>query len=141
MPTTITATSTENVIILIDLPTMSVVTAAMDIPAQRQPLLAANPGTHPLTGQVAKVLFIALTGREFTAEPETSLRATAMQARRDLLTMFGRDGYDVALGVLGCAGSILRPNLGATLLDQNGHIVPRTQLYAVPLAETNGRSR
>jgi hypothetical protein len=114
----IRTTDTDKVIILIDPATCQVVTAAQDHPGQRQPLLKANPGSHPLTGRIAEALFLALAGRTFHEAPECAEAARAWLARRDLLGLHTLPGYDIALAVLGKAGATIFPNLGLTVLAE-----------------------
>ena len=107
---------TDDIIIIIEPKTYKVLHVAHDVNALRARLRAAWPGALAIDGDMAKLLFRALTGRNFWDEPEMAtttgafaarVKLTAVEPIKDVLR-----GGALARCVLATWGTKIDPGLG-----------------------------
>jgi len=128
--------TTSDVIILVNPATGQIVRAAYDFENMRPALLTANPGTVAITGQAAKLLFQAITGRLISQSPDLSNLKTAKAAKIALVDQSHLAGWSLAIAALAKLSGKLLPNLGTTLLSEDGKVIPDTH-YILPAELAN----
>jgi len=109
-----------DITILINAQTGEVAIATMDPPHLRPTLMREHPGTLPLTGPIARLLFRALSGRKFEETPEQASQQRAYEAREALSSLFMDECYGLAMWALNVHGPDIDPDLGLVRLDEQG---------------------
>lgn len=127
--------STDEMIILVDGQSGRVRLVALDVPHLRARLLKDYAGCVPVTGELARVLYEALAGRDYVDDvPAAASMGRAMAATSTLLRhMQNEPGYGIALAALRNDGETIRPWLGTSTLDENGFVVVDVEAIAIPV--------